>query len=40
MGVNINRIADAKAVESWRSAEDLGLLHQLGVITPMEHGGE
>ena len=40
MGININRIADGKVVESWRSADDFGLLQQLGVIPPMERGGE
>lgn len=31
-GIDIDRIVDGKAVECWTSADELGLLQQLGVI--------
>lgn len=36
-GIDIDRIVDAKAVECWTSADDLGLLQQLGVVPAPDH---
>jgi steroid delta-isomerase-like uncharacterized protein len=33
-GINISRIADGKIVEHWASFDHLGLLQQLGAMTP------
>ena len=38
-GITIDRIADGKVVECWTSADELGLLQQLGVVpTPKQPG--
>ena len=34
-GIDISRVASGKFVEHWQSADDLGLLQQLGVIPAM-----
>ena len=34
-GIFIDRLVNGKAVEQWTSYDDLGLLHQLGVIPAM-----
>ena len=39
-GITIDRIADGKTLESWWSSDNLGFWQQLGVIPPMEQGGE
>jgi predicted ester cyclase len=36
MGIDIDRIANGKVVECWPSADELGLLQQLGVIPAPE----
>ncbi len=33
--IDIVRLADGKAVESWSAADDLGLLQQLGALAPL-----
>ena len=33
--IDIVRLADGKAVESWNAADDLGLLQQLGALAPL-----
>ncbi len=39
-GIYIYRLAEGKIVELWTSRDDLGFLQQLGVISPLERGGE
>ncbi len=34
MGIDIDRFANGKVVECWPIADELGLLHQLGVVPP------
>lgn len=36
-GIDIDRIADGKAVECWTNADELGLLQQLGVVPTPDH---
>ena len=33
-GIDISRVASGKFVEHWQSADNLGLLQQLGVVPP------
>ena len=35
-GIEIDRVVDGKAIECWTSADDLGLLQQLGVVPTPE----
>jgi predicted SnoaL-like aldol condensation-catalyzing enzyme len=38
--IDMMRLVDGKVVEHWNVGDDLSMLQQLGVLPPLEKGGQ